>query len=397
MSITTRMNRSDKNERILFIENYASINAVSFYLSAAKAAAECGMEFHIAYNAPDRDDAAIASLLDDYGVHFHQIDFARSPFRFQNLKAIWQVRRLVKERGIKYIHCNTPIGGVAGRLAGLEACVERVIYQAHGFHFYHGGPWYNWALFFPAEVVMAKLTDAIITINHYDYEIASRFLSPRKGGCVYYVPGVGIDLSRFCPDPQRRLTLRRELGIEPDSIVLSVTGELSCNKNQIALLRALRALSNEKLVVLLCGVGPKEAALQKYAEEYLQNHDIRFLSFRNDIPCLLQATDLFVSVSKREGLSRSIMEAMASGLPCVVSNARGNADLIVEGRGGFICAHDDDAAIAASIKSLVCDPQLRTRMGNFNLKRVKEFDLGEVVGALRRLYEAELTVGHEGE
>ncbi len=131
-----------------------------------------------------------------YGIKIHQVDFVRNPFDFKNIRAYRQVTEIIKKEKIEIIHCNTPIGGAVGRLAGKKCGIKKVIYQAHGFHFYKGAPKLNWIVYYPVEKYLAHFTDALITINTEDFRISRKF-NLKKNGQKYYVPGVGINLKEF--------------------------------------------------------------------------------------------------------------------------------------------------------------------------------------------------------
>lgn len=374
------------SKKILFIENVASIKATSFYIAAAIAAKQCGYEFHVVYNASDRTQEDIIELKTKYNVIFHQIDFIRLPYDPRNLKAYRQVCRLIKCEHFDLIHCNTPIGGVIGRLAGEKCKVEKVLYEAHGFHFYDGAPKKNWLIYYPIEKWLARKTDAIITINKEDFERVTRKFKLRNHGKVYYVPGVGIDLSGYELAESTRAIKRAELGLKDTDISLISVGELNKNKNNKVIIEALAILNNRNLHYFLCGVGDEEKELRKIAKERNVYDQVHFLGYRTDVKKLLKATDIFVMPSIREGLSRSLMEAMASGLPCIVSDIRGNTDLIMRNKGGFLCKPTDSDGFAKVIDTLYKSSLLCEKMGRFNKMKIKEFDTSVVEKEIRCIY-----------
>ena len=150
------------------------------------------------------------------GCQVHRISCTRSPFHPGSLSAIRQLRRLVKNERYDIVHCHTPVASFCARLAciGLPC---RVIYTAHGFHFYKGAPLKNWLLFYPVEKLCARFTDVLITINREDHALAQKKLRAKR---VVYVPGVGIDLSAFAP--KKIGVSRQELGIpEGNRVILS--------------------------------------------------------------------------------------------------------------------------------------------------------------------------------
>ena len=105
----------------------------------------------------------------------YSIPIARSPFSLKNLCALKELKKLLSENHYDILHCHTPMGGVIGRLAAKKLWREhkiKVIYTAHGFHFYKGAPLLNWLLYYPMEKWLAACTDVIVTINEEDYEKA---------------------------------------------------------------------------------------------------------------------------------------------------------------------------------------------------------------------------------
>lgn len=105
----------------------------------------------------------------------YSICIARSPFSLNNFKALKQLKELLKNNEYDILHCHTPMGGVIGRLAAKKlwkAGKIKVIYTAHGFHFYKGAPLKNWLLYYPMEKLLSHFTDVIVTINEEDYEKA---------------------------------------------------------------------------------------------------------------------------------------------------------------------------------------------------------------------------------
>ena len=375
------------SKKILFIENVASIKAISFYIAAAIAAQQCGFEFHVAYNASDRTQEDVDELKTKYNVVFHQIDFIRLPYDPRNLKAYRQVCRLINDEHFDLIHCNTPIGGVIGRLAGKKCKVERVLYEAHGFHFYDGAPKKNWLIYYPIEKWLARKTDAIITINKEDFERATCRFKLRNHGKVYYVPGVGIDLSQYKLDESTRAIKRTGLGLKDTDIFLISIGELNKNKNNKVVIEALANLNNRNLHYFLCGVGTEENELRKMAKERNICNQVHFLGYRTDVKELLKAADIFVMPSIREGLSRSLMEAMASGSVCVVSKIRGNTDLVAGTEFGYLCTSTEDYVDA--IRSIIYSDNIESKK-NACLERIKMFDMESVCEAIRRIYVEEL-------
>lgn len=345
-----------------------------------------GMEYHSVLN---RCNTTAEQMKEDeakFNIRMHHADIARSPLSKSNIKAYKQLVKIIRDEKIDYIHCNTPVGGILGRLAGKKCNVKKVIYQAHGFHFYKGAPKKNWLLYYPVEKFLAHYTDALITINSEDFELAKNKLKLRGGGKVYYVPGVGIDTTQFNVEENLREKKRTELNIPSDAFVLVSAGELNANKNNRVILSALEQLKQKNIHYVICGVGDLETGLRKQVDNAGLQDNVHFLGYRNDVKELYAMADCFVMPSYREGLSRSIMEAMASGLPCVVSKIRGNTDLVQDGFGGYTCSADDVNSWAKKFNVLLQDIALREKMAEFNRKKILDFDTSVVEKSLAEIY-----------
>lgn len=327
----------------------------------------------------------------EYPVDFYNAEIYRNPF---NLKEVWRAFKNacneLKKGDYVGIHCNTPIGGLVGRLAGKRCGISKVIYTAHGFHFYKGAPMLNWLLYYPVEKWLARYTDAMITINQEDYSLARRKMKLRNGGKVYYVPGVGIDTSQYKFDVDLRIRKRAELELNDEDIALISMGDLIERKNYSVAIQAVSEAKNEKLHYFICGEGSEESHLRGLAEQLNVTRQIHFLGFRADIKELLIASDVFVFTTKQEGLPRSLMEAMASGLPCVASKIRGNTDLLENTEGGFLCNPYDASEFAEKLNLLATNTALRETMGKNNLIAVQKFSEETVIKEMQNIYAAEL-------
>lgn len=377
--------------KILFISNIAK-RVGSFSVASIEAAHRNGLDYYMAANWTDATEEQIREDEQKYNVKIINIDLARSPYSPKNITAYKQLVKLINEEGIDYIHCNTPVGGLLGRLAGKKCKVKKVIYQVHGFHFWKGAPLKNWLIFYPIERWLAHYTDALITINKEDYERAQGFRL-RNNGKVYYVPGVGIDLSQYELPENTRGIKRNELGLKETDVALISMGDLIDRKNYPIAIEAVAKANNPNLQYFICGKGPEEEKLKKMVEHLGVKEQIHFLGFRTDIKELLKAADIFLFTSKQEGLARSLMEAMASGLPCVASKIRGNVDLLDEGKGGFLREVTDVTGFSESLMKLADDELLRKRMSEYNLREINSYAVDAVAKEISEVYSEVLKAG----
>lgn len=171
--------------------------------------------------------------------------------------------------------------------------------------------------------------------------------------------------------------------------MLISAGELNQNKNNTVIISAMEKLKRNDIHYVLCGVGPLEGTLREQAEKSGLERNVHFLGYRTDIKELYQMADCFVMPSYREGLSRSIMEAMTSGLPCIVSKIRGNTDLLEDVNGGFLCEPTDAMAFAEKMNILASDPVIRLEMGRNNLISVQKFSTETVNHEIQMIYDTE--------
>ncbi|MCI8280168.1 MAG: glycosyltransferase family 4 protein [Lachnospiraceae bacterium] len=358
---------STKPEKELY-ESREPYHISSFEKIPVETAAELGCEVYVGIN---RKFASEISC-DHPNVYLRKAEIYRNPFHIGEVwRAYQNVMTILKEEKIDVIHCNTPIGGVLGRICGKRAGVKKIIYTAHGFHFYKGAPLLNWLLYYPLERWMAHDTDVLITMNQEDYRRAQKF-HLKKGGQVCYMPGVGISLERYRHGEKNREKVRKSLGVSQEAFLVISSGDLVKNKNFGMAIRSIARCNDENIHLLICGKGPELKKLRRLAQTCGVRKQVHFLGFRNDMKELLQASDVFMMTSFREGLSRSVMEAMASGLPVVATRIRGNVDLIDE-NGGYFVAVNDERGAAKSIELLKENAMLRIKMGAYNKERVKNF------------------------
>ncbi len=317
----------------------------------------------------------------------HHIPFSRSPFSRDNLTAYRLLKKLVEQEHYDIVHCHTPNAAMVTRLACRKVRKQgtRVIYTAHGFHFFKGAPLKNWLMFYPVEKFSSYFTDTLITINSEDYALAQKKMHAKE---VCYVPGVGIDVSRISAVSVDRCKKRAEIGVPEDALLLLSIGELNVNKNHQVVLHALSQIKDvvekHNIHYAIAGVGDQEQNLLSLAESLGLKERFRLLGYRKDALELYKAADVFVFPSYREGLSVSLMESMASGLPAVVSKIRGNVDLI-DGEGGAHCDPFNAETFAAAICKMT-DGATRETMGAHNKKAVRKFSLQNVLEKMGKIY-----------
>lgn len=315
------------------------------------------------------------------------------PRKLTALGALWhslrQTKRLMNTEGYDLVHCHSPIGGVICRAANRLSRYykkTKMLYTAHGFHFYQGAPRKNWLMYYPAERLCARWTDVLITINREDYALAERKFHVKKGGQILYVPGVGIDLNKFAHREVTDRSYLQSLGLdicESDAVLLSV-GELIVRKNHELVIRALACLERDDVKYLICGMGAFRPELERLITQYNLQSRVFLLGYRTDIAELLNASDAYVFPSFQEGLSVALMEAMAVGKAVACSRIRGNVDLIDRDGGVMFDPHSVDDCLAALKVLLKSD---RAAMGTYNAKRIQAFSKETINALMAQIYE----------
>ena len=365
-------------------EKYKSrepVNPGNVSAPCIKAALSLGYEAYLGVNRYNPQELECTLPVKLYDQHTY-----RSITAFGDNKAAYNnLCKVIKEGNIEFIHCNTPVGGMVGRLAGKKHKVKKIVYTAHGFHFYKGAPLFNRTVLKWAEKLMARWTDAIITMNNEDFESAKKF-KLKKGGKVYFVHGVGITLSNFDGVLECRDDKRAELGLFEDDIALVSAGDLIPRKDYATAIRAIALSSNPKLHYFICGRGPEKENLEALAKELGVENQIHFLGFRTDVKEIMAAADIFLFTTLQEGMPRSMMEAMAVGLPCIASAIRGNVDLIENGENGYVCAPKDANAFADAIAKLSQSREIREEISKKNLEKIKGYDVSVVEKEILEIY-----------
>lgn len=306
-------------KKVLFTATVDS-HILHFHIPYLKLFKEKGYEVHVATNGETKIP---------YCDVRHTIQFERSPFNFKNAISVFELKKVIDFEEFDIIHTHTPMGGVVTRLASIKSRKKgaRVIYTAHGFHFFKGAPFINWMLYYPIEKILSYYTDDIITINMEDFKLAEKKFKTK----IHYVPGVGVDEKKFAIDLEKSeiRKIKKELGFVEEDIIIICVAELNKNKNQEQLINAMPHLlkENKNYKLLLVGIDSNNCFHQNLINKLQLNKYIKLTGYRNDVVNMFKVSDIAVSASKREGLPVNLIEAKLSKLPVIASNCRGNIDL----------------------------------------------------------------------
>ena len=355
------------------------INA--FHIPYLKYFKENGYEVHVATG----DTIEVKNYCDKKII----IPIKRSPYSFSNLKAIYELKKIIDAEEYDIIHCHTPMGGIVARIAAKKARKNgtRVIYTAHGFHFYKGAPLKNWLIYYPIEKLMSRYTDCLITISLEDYELAKRKFSKIKK--IEHIYGIGMNEDRLQKNLSKKdkKEIRSKLNINENDIVISYVAELNKNKNQIMLINIVEKLKFEypDIKLLLIGNGKFKEYYQEIITKKNLENNVFLLGKRNDICELLGITDIYTPSSIREGLGVNVIEAMYMELPIVASNNRGHRELVENNVNGIIVKNESEMQVA--IKKLIDDSKLRCYMADNSKIKTEKYLLSNVIKNMIRIYE----------
>lgn len=329
-------------------------------------------------------DREIDKRLIKKSVKIYNIPFSRNPLSLDNLKAFNELIKIQEENQYDMIHVHTPIASIYGRLLKLKFKNLKTIYTAHGYHFFKNGPKMGWILYYPIEKIMAKLTDVTININKEDFEITKKKLKSKK---AYLINGVGLNINEYSllSDGERNKK-RRVLGLEDDDFVVIMIAELNENKNQLQLIMAIELLKNkyQNIKCLIVGEGKKLQFLKKEVKKRSLEKNIVFLGFRKDVNELINASDIGVLFSYREGLPRNLMEIMANGKRIVATNIRGNRDIVCNKFIGALVEVNDYEATAKAIEKFY----LTSANKNKILKEVESYSILNILTELSSIYDS---------
>lgn len=349
-----------------------------------------GYEVHYAANFRIPAYGGNNGRLKNTGLILHQIPFARSPFcLLDNLTAFWRLKRLLKEWKFDLIHCHTPVGGALTRLAVMDekrrGTPLRVIYTAHGFHFYKGAPLLNWLLYYPVECFLMRFCDVVITINREDYAYA-KHMCRKMNTQVLRIPGAGVDRKHFAPSQMLREKERRKMNLNEDSFLLVSAGELNRNKNHEIVIRALAKLADNRIHYMICGEGKRRKYLEQVIQELHLEAQIHMPGYVQDMAPILNAADCFVFPSIREGLGMAALEAMSVGLPLITSDNRGSREYMRDNETGYVCKKNSSQEYVKAIRSLLYNRMKCLKMGENSRATSADFDSTRVKKRMEEVY-----------
>ncbi|MCT2918694.1 glycosyltransferase [Limosilactobacillus fermentum] len=382
-----------KRKRILLVANTASM-IYEFNLRNIAILQSLGAEVHVATNfvnpgpIDNKIDLKLKKILEKKGVMYHQVDFMKGIGNHKlNVKAMKQLCQLCDKFNFDGIHAQSPLGGIIARRVAHRKKVH-ILYTAHGFQFFKGGPFLDWLIFFPVEWFYGLWTDALVTINTDDYAVAKHLPIKR----VYYIPGVGTDIEnveRIAKEQRQKLRqeVRRNLGINDDEYLLLSVGELSERKNHATVIKAISKLNDPKIKYVIAGIGDEETNLKSLIKENRLENKVQLLGYQTDLDGLYFAADLNVFISKREGLGLGGLDGVAHGLYIIGNGNTGMKDYIQSDDIGLLVKDPTDVDEVS--RTIAFAKQGKKKVTGKGLEAMREFDYRNVNRIMKSIYQKE--------
>lgn len=309
---------------------------------------------------------------------FIRTNIPRSPLRIgQILKSSYQLSRMIKDFNVVLIHVHTPVASFIVRLVNFFVFKNKikVIYSAHGFHFFKGSSLFSWSTYYLIEIFLSRFTDLIITTNQEDFSLAKKKFSCK----VIKINGVGIENKEVQINLQSKKKSRK-------LIRFASVGELNKNKNHTIAINALSKVSFPNWIYYIYGEGPYYSKLIDLTRRLNLEKKVIFKGYSESISNELGFVDVFIHPSRREGLSVALMEAMQLVPICIASDIRGNRDLIDQDFGGLLFSSNDLESLKSSIISSIEMFENGESFTDFNKSKLKSFSRSEVTKDLYNVY-----------
>lgn len=363
------------NKKLLYIASSFG-HLASFHQPYTEWLTQQGYEVHAAAGGEQRALRGVSRYI--------PVPFEKSMFSPHNFAAVLQLHSLLQRENYAMISLHTSLAAFFARLA-VQLLPKRqrpvVMNTAHGYLFDDSTPLLKRTLLLGAERMTAPVTDWLLTMNRQDEQIARRY---RLGRHIVPTPGMGIALTRFSPPSQEeKRALRRAMELPENALVLIYAAEFSSRKNQKMLISAMPELPNA--VLLLPGRGALLEDCRTLAQQKGVADRVRFPGFTSNIEQYYRAADLCVSSSRSEGLPFNVMEAMACGLPAVLSDVNGHEDLVRSGENGLLFPYDDQNAFIRAVKQ-AAEPALQAQMSAAAVQTAVPYGIDAVFPTLTAIY-----------
>ena len=330
----------------------------------------------------------IKKLRDD-GFNVINLNIDRKINPLSNIISLYNLYKLFKREKPDIVHVHTPVAAALGRVAAKKANVPIVIYTAHGFYFHKGMFRFKYNIILKIEKYLAKYyTDFIFTQSEEDRRTAleNNFIDKSEILTI----GNGVDVwGKFNPiniEKNKINKIYKEFNLNKNDKIVTFIGRLVKEKGLIDLLEAFNNIifNDMKRIKLLIvgeiGKDERDKNTKRKIEKYRDNSNIIFTGYRNDINYILHITDVFCLPSYREGMPRSIIEAMTMECAVVATDIRGSREEVIDKKTGFLVPVNSINILSDKIKKLVQDDKLLQEMKIAGRRRAEKlFNEKEVV------------------
>jgi glycosyltransferase involved in cell wall biosynthesis len=283
------------------------------------------------------------------------------------------------------LHIHDPRSGTVGRVIAKVLNIP-VVYTVHLPPYYYVTG-LKQKLYQLIERLLNKgFTDRIIYVSHFAYDEAIRNrIAPRKRTLVIEN---GINLRAYA-EPLNRVAIRKALNVPVEVTIFCFVGRFTEQKGIDVFLRAIKMLPGQSgaFRVWLVGDGPLRSELEQYVAKENLGSIVQFLGYRSDVPEILQASDVFVLPSRYEAMPISLLEAMAAGLPCVVTSVGDNAKIVEDGTTGIVVPPENPEALATALRKMLADSEMRQAMGEAARKKAQEYSVERMAARIAEVYD----------
>lgn len=301
-------------------------------------------------------------VVKDGDINVVNVEIQRKIAPISNIRCIYKIYKQLKKIKPHIVHVHTPIAAVLGRVAAKLAKVPIIIYTAHGFYFHENMSSLTYKLFYNIEKFMGKyFTDFLFTQSLEDYETAIKGKFKPKDKILAIGNGVDVTNKFNIENIQEQdiKNLRSEFNIGDEDKVVAFIGRLVEEKGILDLLKGFEKIERDDIKLLIVGrleKGERDTKTFEALKKYYNKKNIIFAGRREDINNILYITDIFCLPSYREGMPRSIIEAMVMECAVVASDIRGCREEVVQDNTGYLIKVNSPELIKEKIE-LLCEDE----------------------------------------
>ncbi len=354
-------------------------------------------DFTLFCGTEDLDAEQITALKSDFKTVLIP-EMRRKPNPFLDFMAYRHLLREFCCNEFDVAHTHTSKAGVLGRLAAANSGIEKIIHTPHGTIYTEDGTIPGITelsmlrrLFLYAERYCRDRTNYLTVLSRHEYDVTVRLGISNPENTVI-VPN-GIDKDFFMIKAEERKTIRNKFGMDDEEIIIASTGRIAPEKGHETLIKAFDNIhsSDKRLKLWIVGDGPSRTLLEEKYSNLVQSGNIRFFGFQNDVKPFLAASDIFVLPSIYEGFGLSLVEAMASGLPCIASSTGGIPDIIDDSHDGFTFPPGDDSTLSQLILKVYPSEAYRKSIGQRARQKALNFTLDRMLSKYFQLYDVQIS------